>query len=186
MEAVGSEKGPPQPSLLETDNSKQAPVSRTSSVEKEERGGNGLSSTSDSESESSGLGICPRASAALRTSGGSLGPRDSESESEDKHNAASELDDGKNVLRTKGRLKDARNEQENEETKGNFRPVVMLKEEQGLDLALMNSVLAEMSLILIDIDSWILIQERDSPIVKHYSSVKNSCFVTCGNSAFCS
>jgi hypothetical protein len=27
---------------------------------------------------------------------------------------------------------------------------------------------------------------RDSPIVKHYSSIKNSCFVTCVNSAFCS
>jgi hypothetical protein len=27
---------------------------------------------------------------------------------------------------------------------------------------------------------------RDSPIVKHYSSIKNSCFVTCVNSALCS
>jgi hypothetical protein len=29
-------------------------------------------------------------------------------------------------------------------------------------------------------------QGRDSPIVKHYFSIKNSCFVTCGNSALCS
>jgi hypothetical protein len=29
-------------------------------------------------------------------------------------------------------------------------------------------------------------QGRDSPIVKHYSSIKNSCFVTCVNSAICS
>jgi hypothetical protein len=28
--------------------------------------------------------------------------------------------------------------------------------------------------------------ERDSPIVKHYSSTKNSRFVTCVNSALCS
>jgi hypothetical protein len=27
---------------------------------------------------------------------------------------------------------------------------------------------------------------RDSPIVKHYSSTKNSCFVTCVNCALCS
>jgi hypothetical protein len=27
---------------------------------------------------------------------------------------------------------------------------------------------------------------RDSPIVKHYSLIKNSCFVTCVNSALCS
>jgi hypothetical protein len=27
---------------------------------------------------------------------------------------------------------------------------------------------------------------RNSPIVKHYSSIKNSCFVTCVNSALCS
>jgi hypothetical protein len=27
---------------------------------------------------------------------------------------------------------------------------------------------------------------RDSPIVKHYSSIKNSSFVTCVNSALCS
>jgi hypothetical protein len=26
---------------------------------------------------------------------------------------------------------------------------------------------------------------RDSPIVKRYSSIKNSCFVTCVNSALC-
>jgi hypothetical protein len=29
-------------------------------------------------------------------------------------------------------------------------------------------------------------QGRDSPIVKHYSSIKNSCFVNCVNSAVCS
>jgi aldose 1-epimerase len=29
-------------------------------------------------------------------------------------------------------------------------------------------------------------QGRDSPIVKHYSSIKNSSFVTCVNSALCS
>jgi hypothetical protein len=28
-------------------------------------------------------------------------------------------------------------------------------------------------------------QGRDSPIVRHYSSIKNSCFVTCVNSAIC-
>jgi hypothetical protein len=29
-------------------------------------------------------------------------------------------------------------------------------------------------------------QGRDLPIVKHYSSIKNYCFVTCVNSALCS
>jgi hypothetical protein len=29
-------------------------------------------------------------------------------------------------------------------------------------------------------------QGRDSPIVKHWSSIKHSCFVTCVNSALCS
>jgi hypothetical protein len=29
-------------------------------------------------------------------------------------------------------------------------------------------------------------QGRNSPIVEHYSSIKNSCFVTCVSSAFCS
>jgi hypothetical protein len=31
-----------------------------------------------------------------------------------------------------------------------------------------------------------VLQGRDSPIVKHYSSIKNSCFVNCVNDALCS
>jgi hypothetical protein len=36
------------------------------------------------------------------------------------------------------------------------------------------------------LERWLLVQGRDSPIVKHFSSIKNSCFVTCVNSALCS
>jgi hypothetical protein len=32
----------------------------------------------------------------------------------------------------------------------------------------------------------VYLQGRDSPIVKHYFSIKNSCFVTFANSALCS